>query len=69
MLSLITQAVLTVFFYCTDFMINVANMTGLSYYEVNTLIFCFLWPVVSVLLIGLSLIQRRRLKQAIKREL
>jgi hypothetical protein len=29
--------------YCTDFVINVANLTGLSYYEINFIIFIVLF--------------------------
>ncbi len=48
--------------YCTDFIINLANILNLSYYEVNAIVFCFLYPL---LLIGLTLlffVQRRRLR-------
>jgi|UPI0005C6CD9F hypothetical protein len=38
--------------YCTDFIINVANGTGLSYFEVNALLFVLVWPVVSLGLLG-----------------
>lgn len=34
--------------YCTDFVINTANMLGLSYYEVNAGLFVFLWPMLTV---------------------
>ena len=36
------------FMYCTDFIINVANLTGTSYYEVNAFIFVILWPLVTM---------------------
>ncbi|MFN9596273.1 MAG: hypothetical protein ACK560_05735 [Bacteroidota bacterium] len=39
-----------VYNYCTDFVINVANLTGTSYYEVNSAIFCLLWPFITCLL-------------------
>jgi hypothetical protein len=39
--------------YCTDFTINLANLTGTSYYEVNFFFFCVLYPL---LLLGLPLI-------------
>ncbi len=31
-----------VYVYCTDFIINLANLTHTSYYEVNAFIFCSL---------------------------
>lgn len=36
----------TVYVYCTDFIINLANLLGWSYYEVNALIFCLLYPLI-----------------------
>ncbi len=41
---------LWIYGYCTDFVINVANLTGISYYEINALLFCFLWPVMTLAL-------------------
>ncbi len=34
-----------IFVYCGDFVINLANLLGISYYEVNTIIFCILYPL------------------------
>lgn len=52
-----------VYVYCTDFIINLANILDLSYYEVNTFIFCILYPITIIGLIVIYLIQRRRLKK------
>ncbi|MFM2156191.1 MAG: hypothetical protein RL516_940 [Bacteroidota bacterium] len=30
--------------YCTDFVINLANFTELSYYEINFILFCVVYP-------------------------
>jgi len=48
--------------YCTDFIINLANLLDLSYYEINALIFCFLYPVLLMVLGVAFFIQKRRLK-------
>ena len=40
--------------YCTDYVINLANIFNLSYYEINAILFCFLYPL---LLVGLTVIQ------------
>jgi len=37
-----------VYGYCTDFVINLANLLGLSYYEINAFFFVLLWPAVTV---------------------
>lgn len=51
-----------VYAYCTDFVINIANILGLSYYEVNTLIFVILYPLLVVSLTCLFVIQILRLR-------
>jgi hypothetical protein len=44
--------IIRAYVYCTDFIINVANGTGLSYFEVNALLFVLVWPVVTLGLLG-----------------
>ena len=51
------------YFYCTDFVINLANILNLSYYEINAIIFCFLYPLLIVGLTGIYLIQKIRLNK------
>ena len=52
--------------YCTDFIINLANILSLSYYEINAIIFCFLYPLLLVGLIAIYLYQKRRLSNLIR---
>jgi len=49
-MELITDFFKFIYLYCTDFLINLANLTGLSYYEVNAVIFCFIYPLLTLLL-------------------
>ena len=49
--------------YCTDFIINLANLLHLSYYEVNAFFFCLLYPLLSLALPLLFLVQKRRLRK------
>ena len=49
--------------YCTDFIINVANLLGLSYYEVNAFVFCLLYPLLIFVLVSIFIFQKRKLKQ------
>ncbi len=58
----IVQVGFSIYAYCTDFVICAANLTGLSYYEINAILFCFLYPFVLVLLVVLFMIQKRRYK-------
>lgn len=55
-----------VYNYCTDFVINIANLTNTSYYEVNVFLFCFLYPILFVSLPILFQIQKIRLKRMTK---
>jgi hypothetical protein len=49
--------------YCTDFIINLANLSGLSYYEVNFFIFCVIYPlllIISPLWYAIQLLRLRK---------
>lgn len=48
--------------YCTDFVINLANIFELSYYEINAIIFCIIYPAFIFGFFFLFLIQKQRLK-------
>lgn len=48
--------------YCTDFIINLANITGLSYYEVNFVIFIIIYPLLLIITPTLYVIQKLRLR-------
>lgn len=52
-----------IYAYCTDFIINLANIFNLSYYEINFIIFCVLYPVLIIGSIGFYLKQRIRFKR------
>jgi hypothetical protein len=64
MFRIISYTMSLVFNYCTDFVINLANLTGLSYYEINTLLFIILWPLLTGMLGILLIVQKIRLSQA-----
>ena len=53
---------IALYVYCTDFTINLANLTGLSYYEISAFIFCVIWPVVTILLILIFIFLKIKLK-------
>lgn len=52
-----------IYVYCTDFIINLANIFDLSYYEINTLIFCILYPILLISLTVIYMLQRKRLRK------
>ena len=55
-----------IYVYCTDFIINLANIFNLSYYEINAIIFCFLYPLLLVGFIAIYLFQKRRLNSLMR---
>jgi hypothetical protein len=55
-----------IYVYCTDFIINLANILNLSYYEINAILFCFLYPTLIFVLTLIYLIQKIRLKKIIE---
>ena len=52
-----------IYAYCTDFTINLANIFNLSYYEINFILFCILYPLLIIGLPILYIIQKYRLKK------
>lgn len=50
--------------YCTDFVINLANLLHLSYYEINFIFFCLLYPMLLLSSLLFYFIQRKKLKRA-----
>ena len=59
----LTNVIAKLYFYCTDFIINLANILGLSYYEINFFIFCVIYPVLLLGLIFTFFIQKIRLRK------
>lgn len=52
-----------IYAYCTDFIINLANIFNLSYYEINFIIFCVLYPALIIGSVFIYFIQKLRLKR------
>ena len=50
-----------VFNMCVDILVFLGNLTGLSYTEINVLIFCIIWPLYTLYLLILSYKARRAL--------
>lgn len=52
-----------IYAYCTDFVINLANIFNLSYYEINAIIFCIIWPLLTIVLILFNIYKYLSLKK------
>ena len=49
--------------YCTDFVINLANIFDLSYYEINFILFAILYPLLTIGSILFFIVQKIRLRR------
>ena len=56
------QAVNFAFWYCVDFMVNLAGVTHSSYVEANTWILLLLLPALFALLMSIRLVQHLKLR-------
>ncbi len=52
-----------IYTYCTEFIINLSNILNLSYYEINFIIFCVLYPILSIASMSIFFVQKIRLKK------
>lgn len=66
-MNLIIEWALMLYVYCTDFIINLANVLSLSYYEVNFGIFIIIYPVLFFTAMLVYFVQRNRLKNHLKK--
>ena len=62
-MELLFKIAMNMYVYCTDFTINIANLLSISYYDVNALIFCVLWPLITTVLTSIYIIQKIRLRR------
>jgi len=58
----VNQAADSIFWYCVDFMVNLAGVTGSSYPEANTWILLLLLPALFALLMSIRLVQHLQLR-------
>ena len=56
------QAVDSAFWYCVDFMVNLADVTHSSYVEANTWVLLLLLPILFTLLMSIRLVQHLQLR-------
>jgi hypothetical protein len=61
-MEFILKIIREVFVYCTDFIINTANLLNISYYEVNALLFVIIWPLLTVGLFVGVILQRMQIR-------
>jgi hypothetical protein len=62
LLPVVHSAVHAAYWYCVDFMVNLANLTHTSYPEANTWVLLLLLPGLLAVLIGVRVWQRLALR-------
>jgi len=62
-MNLLFKITFDLYVYCTDFTINIAKLFSISYYDVNAMIFCVLWPAITIILTSIYIIQKIRLRR------
>ena len=48
---------------CVDLLLWLAAMTGTTYKEINVIIFCVIWPLLTLGLVALCLVQRAQIRR------
>ena len=57
-----------IFDWCVNVLVYWANIFGITYKEINVWVFVIIWPILTVLLIGVIVIQRRRIRNLLKEQ-
>lgn len=52
---------------CVDLLMWAADLLGISYNEINIWIFCVIWPLLTLLLIVVVVVQWRKIKKLKRR--
>jgi hypothetical protein len=60
------QMVDQIFDWCVNVLVYWAGMLGITYKEINVWVFVIIWPVLTILLIGIIVVQRRTINQLSK---
>jgi len=55
-----------IFDWCVNVLIYWANIFGITYKEINVWVFVIIWPILTLVLIGILAAQRRKIQQLMK---
>ncbi len=54
------------FDWCVNVLVYWAGVLGISYKEINVWVFVILWPIFTIVLIGIIVLQRRLIRKLSK---
>ncbi len=63
----LTEMINNIFDWCVDLLILAANQLGITYKAINVWVFVIIWPVFTILLIGMIIFQNLRIRRLLKR--
>lgn len=55
-----------IFDWCVNVLVYWAGIFGITYKEINVWVFVIIWPILTVILFGIIVVQQRRLRQLSK---
>jgi hypothetical protein len=55
-----------IFDWCVDVLVYWAQIFGMTYKEINVWVFVIIWPILTIVLIGIIILQQRKIKKLSK---
>jgi hypothetical protein len=55
-----------IFDWCVDVLVYWAGIFGITYKEMNVWVFVIIWPILTLVLIGIVVVQQRKIRQLSK---
>jgi hypothetical protein len=55
-----------IFDWCVNVLVYWAGIFGITYKEINVWVFVIIWPILTVILFGIIVVQRRKIRQLSK---
>ena len=53
----------TIFDWCVNALVYWAGILGITYKEINVWVFVIIWPIITLVLIGIIVRQQKRIRQ------
>ena len=57
-----------IFDWCVRILVYWAGMLGITYKEINVWVFVIIWPVLTAILMGIIVMQQRKIRQLSKHD-
>ena len=55
-----------IFDWCVNVLVYWAGMLGITYKEINVWVFVIIWPILTILMTGLIVMQQRKIRKLSK---